>query len=160
MSNTQPRRRRLTPLFKYQWFLWRVAVPAVSNTTTYGDTLLRHARQWFGRKFHGVYMRDEVPSDLNGRRPYAIINLDDSKDPNGGSHWIAVAWQPAQRALWVYDSFGKMHDVPQELLALYGDIVSPTEPDAEQHVDEKNCGARCLAWLLLAECFPRDAPRI
>lgn len=101
-------------------------------------------------------MRDEIPADFNARRPFGIINLDDSDED--GSHWIAVAFQ-APGHLLVYDSFGNLHRTPRELIQKYGKSTV-TNPDAEQKLYEDNCGARCMAWLLMAELFPDDAPMI
>lgn len=148
----------MTPTFRYNWFLMRVAIPNVSNDTTLGSDLSRFAKKSFGNKFHGVYMRDEIPTDFNASRPYGIINLDRSTNPRQGSHWIAVAFQKP-RELLVYDSFGALHKTPNELTRIYGKSRG-TEPDREQELDEQNCGARCIAWLLLAECFPKDARHI
>ena len=93
---------------------------------------------------------DEIPSDINRARPYAIINLDRSTDQGEGSHWIGVAH--TSQGLLVYDSFGKMHDTPPELLHLYGK-ATVTNPDAEQSISETNCGARVLAWLMVVDLF-------
>ena len=141
---------------RYQRLLWDVVVPETSNTTTFARDLLRFGRTLFGTAFHGVYMRDEVPR-FGRRRPYAILNLDASH--KNGSHWIALAFlRPKQ--LLVYDSFGSLHDMPEEILAKYPKSI-PTDPDAEQRADEKNCGQRCLAWLLLFDIYgARDAARI
>ncbi len=136
----------------YNWLLRNVAVPLLSNSTTYMDELQKFGNRAFGRKFHGVYMRDTIPRTFNSTRPYGIINLDRTTEL--GSHWIAVAFQQPHHLL-VYDSFGALHKTPRELVALYGKSTV-TDPDAEQRLDEKNCGARCMAWLLLAECFPDE----
>lgn len=138
--------------FHYEWFLHNVTIPAVSNHTTYGDDLQNFAKKMFGKRFHGVYMIDHIPHTLSGARPYAILNLDATSDPGEGSHWIAVAYHTA-RQLLVYDSFGQMHDVPEELKQIYGSRVTVTDPDAEQRVTETNCGARVLAWLLVLDSF-------
>ena len=135
------------PELFYQWLLERVAVPAVSNRTTYGRDLKQFARRAFGTRFRGVFMRDEIPSNFNAQHPYGIVNLDRSVEP--GSHWIAVAYQ-GPRNLMIYDSFGKMHRPPREIFQKYPNSEL-TDPDAEQSLRETNCGARCLAWLMLVE---------
>ncbi len=138
--------------FHYNWLLRKVAIPAVSDDTTTGSSLDKFGKTAFGKKFHGVYMRDEIPADLDAQTPYAIINLDADTDPGDGSHWIAVAFLGKRKGLLAYDSFGKLHETPKELTALYGK-ARVTDPDAEQDVDETNCGARCIAWLLVMDLF-------
>jgi len=148
--------------FHYNWLLKHVAIPAVSNTTTEGKDLQKFGRKVFGQKFHGIYMVDEIPDDFNTTYPYGIINLDTAYDKDGkeneGTHWIAVAYQGRGRLL-VYDSFGKLHQTPKQLIAKYGKS-RVTNPDAEQGLREKNCGARCLAWLMMVEIFPKEAAMI
>ena len=75
----------------YNWFLDNLTIPDVSNTTTMGRKLQKFGKQYWGKKFHGVYMADEIPNDFNARKPFGIINLDPSD--KRGSHWIAVAFQ-------------------------------------------------------------------
>ena len=137
---------------RYKHFL-RIAVRALSNKTTFGSQLKKYGRRVFQMKFHGVYMSDQIPRNLSRRRPYAIINLDKSNQP--GSHWIAVAYRGPKK-LWVYDSFGDLNEPPSQLMTLYPRSVL-TDPDAEQSLTETNCGARAMAWLMLVECFPRQA---
>lgn len=149
----------LTPKQKYNWFLRTVAIPAVSNTVTDEDQLRMAGAHMFGSKFHGVFMRNEIPKTFGATRPYGIINLDPSTKP--GSHWIAVAAQPHPLPFLVYDSLGKLNETPRELTQLYGKQVKTLlSQKREQGLRETNCGARCLAWLLLMECFPHDARKL
>jgi len=152
----------MSPDEKYNWFLKKVAIPKVSNRTTTDRQLQKAGKDFFGDKFHGVYMRDEIPSTFNQTRPYGIINL--GTRASGGTHWIAVAAQKNGRRFMVYDSFGKLHKTPNELKQKYGlkkgKGIQNTDDDREQGLKETNCGARCLAWLLMAECFPNEAARI
>ncbi len=143
---------------RYQQLLWDVVVPELSNTTTFLRDLHAFGKKAFGTKFHGVYMRDQLPR-LGKRRAYAILNLDKSTNPRNGSHWIALAFLKSKQLL-VYDSFGSFHDVPKEILDQYPKSIS-TDPDAEQRSEETNCGQRCLAWLLHLELYGvNDAIRI
>lgn len=141
---------------RYNILLHDVVIPAVSNETTTDVQLLQFARKAFPKKkFHGVYMANEIPGNISAARPYAIINL----DPPPGSHWIAVAWLGPQ-SLLVYDSFGALHTVPEALLRLYPKSTT-TDPDIEQGLRETNCGARALAWLMLFDMFgAQDAKQI
>jgi hypothetical protein len=132
----------------YNQILREVTAPALSNDITYESDLKAYGRLLFGRRFRGVFMRDRVPSTITAERPYAIVNLDRNSEP--GSHWIAVA-HIGPRRLLVYDSYGAIHKVPRELLHAYD--VEVTDPDAEQALDENNCGARVFAWLLVFDMF-------
>lgn len=137
------------PLSHYHYvrFLRTVAVPVLSNSTTFDTDLQKFGTRLFRQRFHGVYMIDEIPSTFDATRPYGIINLDRAP----GTHWIAVAFHRSL-GLLVYDSFGRMNETPKELTRLYGQSVV-TDPDAEQTVDEKNCGARCFAWLCVMDVY-------
>lgn len=144
--------------FHYQHLL-RITKTMVGNKTTFGTDLNRTARQLFGKRFAGVFMSDKIPAHLQMANPrYAIINLDDSTEP--GSHWIAVArtsW--VTKKLLVHDSYGRINQVPPMIMRLYPRSVV-TDPDVEQGLRETNCGARALAWLLMMEIFPEEAPLI
>ena len=96
---------------------------------TYEDDLRNRGKTLFGAKFNGVYAADES-RPFSG---YSIINLDNSNEP--GSHWVAEANN------LIYDSFGR-----DGILSGSG-RTQYTDPDAEQEVQEDNCGQRCIAWL-------------
>lgn len=121
----------------------------MGNTTTWGLTLDRVCRVLFDKKFYGVYPSDKIPK-LNRKKPYAIVNLDTSKQ--NGSHWVALA--KVGNAYIVYDSFGRSHTKilpnfkPKRLTSLIDFNVIDTEDDAEQHPIQLDCGQRCIAWLL------------
>jgi hypothetical protein len=142
-------------LFRYEQFL-TISTQNLGDSTTFGDVLQRYGKYVFGTKFVGVFMANEIPNNLRQRTPYAIINLDLKHEP--GSHWISVAALPpepprSERQLLVYDSFGSLNDIPAQILTKYPGSI-PTDPDAEQRIDEQNCGARAMAWLMMFECFP------
>ncbi len=96
-------------------------------------------RKRFGRKYHGTYGADQLPN----LKPYesAIVNLDRSDQP--GSHWIAL-YRGMGKKVYVYDSFGRLAGTL--IPALKGNVVD-ADQDAEQDVNESNCGSRCVAWL-------------
>ncbi len=76
----------------------------------------------FGKLFKGVFAFDED----RPKSGYVIVNT--GTRTSSGEHWLARA-----NGAW-YDSFGRKQ---------YGDLSG----DAEQDVDEYDCGQRCLAWL-------------
>lgn len=145
---------------RYEFLLHKIAIPAVGNGITNDEELFDAARPLFGHHFAGVFPVDQLPETLgphsrDKRHPtYAILNL--SRTPellNGesGTHWIAVAYL-APQALLVYDSFGKLHDVPVEIAERYPESVT-TNVSPDQHNQERNCGARALAWLMLFDLY-------
>lgn len=136
------------------WFLHNVTIPAVGNGETEGRQLEKYARKVFGKKFRGVFMIDEIPTDLSPECPYAIFNMSPSTHKTG-THWIAAAYQEPENLL-VYDSLSCMQKTPKRLLQKYP-LSEITDPDCEQSKTEDNCGARVLAWLMVAEVFPDQA---
>ena len=101
----------------------------------YGRVLLR--------QYKGTFASDQVPVMNDGDS--CIINLDRAGQP--GSHWIGLYRQDKKN--YIYDSFGRT-GILDTLDGVY------TEDDAEQHVDELNCGSFSLAWLWGFERFGRD----
>ena len=97
------------------------------------DELERVGWLLFPDKFAGVFAKDETFDPHQG---YAIVNTDPQTE--SGEHWMAIADGN------LYDSFARK-DAPLRIdkpnLNISGD------PYPEQHVLEKNCGQRCLAWL-------------
>lgn len=148
----------------YDQFLNQIVIPIVGNKSTYLDELNMAGAKLIGRGFKGVYPADRIPI-LDSFHSYCILNLDRSYEP--GSHWIACAYEktPYGSNIYVYDSFGRSHtqiipsldkkydrktrnhmmaDVERNRLKIIN-----VDMDAEQKVKESNCGARCLAWLLV-----------
>lgn len=105
-----------------------------------------------GEAFEGVFASDQIPQNATWK--CLIANLDPSDKP--GSHWIAMARNPYKKGngVIVYDSFGRDANVLLPEVAL---SMKNTEQDAEQCKQEDNCGARCLAWLLLFCHFGEEA---
>jgi len=121
-------------------------VKKISNDqTTYLTEILGVGKKLLGVKFKGVYPSDKIPK-LNDLSPYAILNLDTSKEK--GSHWVSIA--KYGNNTYFYDSFGRVNTqiIPNLQFSGNGKIIN-TEKDAEQKIFEVDCGARSLAWLLL-----------
>ena len=119
----------------------------VGNKTTYLQDLENQGKKLLAVKFSGVYPADKIPC-LNSIKKYAILNLDKSTEP--GSHWVAIAKH--NNTTLLYDSFGRDHKkiIPALAKSGNGKIIN-TDRDAEQDILETNCGARCLAWLILMD---------
>jgi hypothetical protein len=113
-----------------------VAERLVGNRVTTSTELNNACQSLFGKAFQGVFPSDRIPRLV--RHECAIANVD--KSTQSGSHWIAMT--PAL----VYDSFGRTNNklIPHASLKQHD-----TELDAEQTDDETNCGARCIAFLIV-----------
>ena len=117
----------------YNTYLTHIQACLGTDGVTFSSDLDTIARVLFPKHWLGVFARDEIPAHI--QRGYMIVNLDNSNQP--GSHWVAVAND------MFYDSFGRNSNVQLGFTQRY----TNTESDAEQDVEEMNCGARCLAWL-------------
>lgn len=121
--------------------------PLIGKGSTDEGEMRQAGQALFGKRFHGVYMADQIPKTLSKKRGFAVVNLDKERDKTNGSHWIAVSYE-GPKSLLVYDSFGELHETPEQIGDLYPNSTT-TNPDQDQKVDESNCGARCMAWLLM-----------
>ena len=108
---------------QYNQYLAAIEQHMGDKTTSEGQ-LLKVGRLLFGDEFNGVFPADEV--DV---KRYGIANLDTSDEP--GSHWVAIVH--IDGFYLFYDSFGR----------------TPWDDDAEQAIEQSNCGQRCLAWLVV-----------
>lgn len=131
----------------YQKYLEKYVIPLVGNVTTDIDQIDEAGRILLRYKYKGTFASDKIPK-LNDLKPYCILNLDKTGQP--GSHWVAVAKIPNKDKCLIYDSFGRSYKqiIPDIQTSGNGSIVD-TDRDAEQAYIETNCGARCLAFLLL-----------
>lgn len=115
----------------------------IGNNTTYGSDLAKICDLFFAKHFIGVYASDQkakMPDNSS-----CIYNLDKLSEP--GSHWIACV-KDKGRTL-VYDSFGRDYKKIIPSFKGYYENVKNTERDVEQEIKEKNCGARCIAFLFV-----------
>ena len=114
-----------------------VKVEKVLGSVSTSDTeLLDLCTKLFGQRFKGIYSFDDT-FELK-QSEMAIFNLDKRNQPE--SHWCAVVKD--KKNYIVYDSFGRNISLKQK-----NNIM--TEDDAEQSVEEQNCGQRCVAWLVV-----------
>jgi len=121
----------------------------LGNETTFSNDLNNVAKSLLGSKFKGIFTADKLPK-LTKIQPYAIVNLDSSWEE--GSHWIALA--KSGKKIIFYDSFGRPS---KSILPLLkgggGTTIVNTEDDAEQEIQETNCGQRSIVWLLLFDKY-------
>ena len=99
----------------------------MGEATTSEDEIERAGKALFGGRFNGAFAADERFPEAG----YSIVNTETRQ--TGGAHWLAIA-----NGL-LYDSFGR-----------------DQSGDAEQHVVQKDCGQRCLAWLCVYDEFGPD----
>lgn len=131
----------------YNKVLKEVIYPLTGKKTTYLTELNGIGRKILGVKFKGVFPADKIPK-LNDLSPYAILNLDTSKEP--GSHWIAIA--KIGNDTYVYDSFGRSNIKIIKNLAFSGNgRIIDADRDTEQDLLETDCGARSIAWLVFLD---------
>ena len=126
----------------YKIYLHHI-VKIIGNKTTWSTQLEKVGKRLFGSKFVGVFTSDTIPSFLNDKH-FLIANLDTSNQP--GSHWIGIVKDKKRRL--VYDSFGRKATTILSKVPNIDKYVN-TELDVEQHIKEYNCGARCLAFLMV-----------
>jgi hypothetical protein len=140
----------------YDKVLKEIIYPLTGDKTTYLNELNGVGKQMLGVKFKGVFPADKIPK-LNDLSPYAILNLDTSKEP--GSHWVSIAKNGDET--YIYDSFGRSNVkiIPNLRYSGNGRIVD-TDKDVEQDVLETNCGARCVAWLVFLDKWGIDCAKL
>ena len=124
-----------------QYERWlRFAVRELGDEVTNGQQLQAFCSQLFKKKFAGVFPSDQIPKLKPGT--CAIANVDKSGEP--GTHWVALT-----HGLF-YDSFGRTHT------SLIGHAMLKqidTDLDREQGYSQDNCGARCVAFLIVAMVY-------
>ena len=125
--------------------LRRVAEKLVGKGPSYGLDLEKVGTATFNDKFMGVFAADTIPKKfVYYRQPrpsrQARISLGALARTEGGVYMA-------------YDSFGR-----KTVSILPGlDLKTiDTDPDAEQKDHEDNCGARCIAWLIMYDIFGPD----
>jgi NDP-sugar pyrophosphorylase family protein len=131
----------------------------VGNDVTYLSDLEKIGKKLFGVKFKGVYPSNHIPK-LNDLSPYAILNLDTSQQ--SGSHWIAIAKNKNKNETLIFDSFGRNGRTIIKSLYYSGNgrIINSDLKDSEQTVDQDNCGAKSICFLVVVEKFGWDNAKL
>ena len=99
----------------------------------------------FKDRFIGVFTSDKMPLIHNNEM--FIINNKSSREK--GEHWLACyKWK---NKLYIYDSFARKVITLSSLWKNKNNIVDANRYRDESY-KEKNCGQRCIAWLI---CFDK-----
>ena len=107
----------------------------------------------FDGRWMGAHSSEYAKSFLNHapRDARAIVNTDPSHKP--GEHWVALA-KDAQGRAYIYDSFGRRPgEMSKQWTGGAFDALVDAEDDAEQDLAEKNCGQRCIAFLVACDRY-------
>jgi NDP-sugar pyrophosphorylase family protein len=134
-------------------------ISLVGDDVTYLSELEKVGKKLFGVKFKGVFPSNHIPK-LNDLSPYAILNLDTSKQ--SGSHWIAIAKHPHKNETLIYDGFARKGRTIIKSLYYSGNgrIIDSDLKDSEQTVSENSCGARAITFLMVLDKFGWDAAKL
>ena len=144
----------------YKKVLKEIIEPQTGDKSTYLNQLNGIGHKLLGCKFKGVYPSDKIPK-LNDLAPYAILNLDTSKEP--GSHWIAIAKHPHENRTIMYDSFGRSDKkIIPDLQKSHNGRIYDARADVkiEQNILEANCGARSLAFLVVYDKWGEEVAKL
>lgn len=152
----------------YNAALKDIIYPVLGKKTTWGRDLTKMGLKLFQRNYVGTFPSDKIPDigkNSNGStvtddnvnsdsKLYCILNIDNSSEP--GSHWLGIGYDIPKNAsegkILVYDSFGRnTEDIIPSLVQKFGDKLDIVDQDAEQKIDEDDCGARCLAFLFVLD---------
>ncbi len=131
--------------------IYKIVMRLLPNHTT-DNTQLDEVGFKLLNNYLGTFPVDQVPTNLK-KGDSLIFNLDDSTEP--GSHWMG-GYCFKKNELLVYDSFGRATKTIAPSLLLK---TQDTQDDAEQQIHETNCGARCMAFLCLAENFGKQTAK-
>ena len=142
----------------YKDTLTNVIYPLTGNKSTYMNDLDRVGRKLLVVKFTGVYPSDKIPK-LNDLKPYCILNLD--KSTQSGSHWVSVAKIHGKDSSIVYDSFSRPAKkiIPAVLNSGNGKIIN-SDMDSEQEIQQTDCGARSLSFLVVLDKYGVDVAKL
>ena len=116
---------------------------------TNGLELQKAGKLMLGSFFGGVYPQDQLPS-LPGKG--SIVNVDTKNMP--GTHWVSVFQPKSKNKAYVFDSFGrKTKTLLPHIFKQFKGKITDSDYDAEQRVDENDCGIFSIAWLLMVKKF-------
>lgn len=135
----------IDPLKIYNNYLVEIERIMGKDTETTNIELDAVGKKLFGKKYVGTFSSDRIPKLKKNQM--CIANLDDSTQP--GSHWVALYCNDMNRT-YFYDSFGRKVNSFKNIQKRNRHLIEAKDYDAEQKIEESNCGQRCMAIL---SCF-------
>jgi len=136
------------PEVLYNKVLNNIIYPKLGKGVTNELQLTKLGKKLIGDSFLGVYAANDNLPKLYKDGQCFIMNLDNKRQP--GSHWIAGYYE--NPILGIYDSFGR--ETAKILPILYNKHfykIVDSDYDAEQKIDEDDCGQRSLSFLYIAK---------
>ena len=131
-------------------------IKAVGDQALYTNQVDELGKKYFKNRFHGTYSSDKLPT-LTAKQPYAIINVDSSKQP--GSHWMAIAYCPIRLQTLVFDSFGRKTSILTPSIFKKYQTVD-TDYDKNQLIRENSCGQKSVTFLRIFDKFGWDTAKL
>jgi hypothetical protein len=122
----------------------------IGNSTTTNFELNKIGKVLFGKQYLGTFAADRFPKkNLSISPQFCILNLDKTGQP--GSHWVGCVI--LKSSILIYDSFGRKSSEILPDTFNKGQIIQDTEYDPEQSIEQLNCGARCIAALVIFDTY-------
>jgi hypothetical protein len=144
----------MTPQTTYKKVL-KILRYRYGNGVKTDDELTQIGVHHFGPVYIGTFAYDEYANMLKKLPAYgfAIVNTDTSNGP--GVHWVAI--HNHNNKYYIYDSFGRhtkniLNGLYKHIKRCNGTIID-SKYDAEQADYQKDCGIRCISWLLIIKCL-------
>ena len=118
----------------------------IGDQSTFSSDLTKVGRKIFGKKYLGTFAADEIPKMK--KNDMLIANLD-KKGEAKKEHWVAM--YKSNGKVYFYDSFGRGYKIILPNVENLNENIEDTALEAEQKIDQYDCGLRCLSWL----CVPK-----
>ena len=119
----------------------------IGASTTNNFELMRIGRLLFDDRFITCSTSDDFPKYVFNKEMF-ILNVDDSH--KNGSHWCA--FYKYNNKFYGYDTYNRNVRNLSKYWKNKKIISSNTDRD-QSYNNEKNCGARSMAWLVLADKY-------
>jgi hypothetical protein len=134
----------------YDKLLCDIVYPLLGRKVTYSDEIDDVGKILLGNDFVGVFASDMIPRLKNTQ--CCVLNLD--RSDQSGSHWIAV-YKVGKKNL-TYDSFGRKSSKIIPSLK----NVEDADYDVEQMIEQEDCGARSIAFLLVCKFWSPELAKL
>lgn len=119
-------------------------LPQTTTDNVQLDKLMKNRLENYG--YLGTFGRSDAPKHTKPGDCF-IFNIED----HPGEHWLAYIHSKDTKHIYIYDSFGranKTFHLPKS--------YKQSEKTPEQGIEEQNCGARCVSWLMTCDKYTPD----